>query len=198
MAPRAVKVSQYAEDTRRIEDAVKKLRLYNCPNIHQYATDNALPYKRLLRAYKGLPNRSTRPPTNRKLSMEQDLALCRFLDAIDAIGFGIHHGLIEQQANANALLDESYLGTQEDAPTIGKHWARRWLLFHPEYRRVKAKPTELAGKFAQQPDGVRAWYQKLREVADAKGILPEDMWNMDECGCCARKTSTFILSRAAR
>jgi hypothetical protein len=56
--------------------------------------------------YKGGRTRSDRRPPNRLLLEEQDLALKRYMDAIDAIGYGVYWGLVEQQANA--ILAESY------------------------------------------------------------------------------------------
>jgi hypothetical protein len=75
--------------------------------------------------YKGGRTRSDRRPPNLRLSEEQDLALERYIDAVDAIGYGVHRGLVEQQANA--LLEESYTGLDEAYPQLGKHWVRWWL-----------------------------------------------------------------------
>jgi hypothetical protein len=55
----------------------------------------------------------------------------RYLDAIDAIGYGIHRNLVATQAYA--LLEESYMGLDEAPPLLGKQWARRWLERHPQY-----------------------------------------------------------------
>jgi hypothetical protein len=68
--------------------------------------------------YKGGRTRSDRRPPNRLLSEEQDLALERYMDAIDAIGYGVYRGLVEQQANA--ILAESYTGLDEAHPPLGK------------------------------------------------------------------------------
>jgi hypothetical protein len=169
----------YDKDCQLIADAVAELRRWENPNVSAYARDHGLNYQRLLRAYKGGNNRSTRPSTNRKLTEEQDLALERFLDAVDDIGFGIHAGLVAQQANA--LLAESHTGS-DPPPTVGKRWPARWLKAHPKFVRVKAKPLEIARKLAQSPEGIQAWFMKVQAKIEELGVLPEDMWNMDECG----------------
>jgi hypothetical protein len=64
------------------------------PNIKSYATAHNLPYYQLCRAYLNLPTRSNRELTNRLLTKEQDLALVRYLDAINAIGYDIHRNLV--------------------------------------------------------------------------------------------------------
>jgi hypothetical protein len=131
------------------------------------------------------------------LSEEQDLALERYLDAIDAIGFGVHRALVEQQASA--LLMESYTGINEGPPQIGKQWARRWLLRHPKYKRVKAKPMEVQRKLAQEPEALKGWFDRLQSIKEELGILPEDVYNMDETGCrIGVATSQYVYSKNGR
>ncbi|KAF2824588.1 HET-domain-containing protein [Ophiobolus disseminans] len=139
-----------------------------------YATLHALPYQRLLRLYNKDATRSDRKPPNYRLSDEQDLAFERYLDAIDAIGYGIHRGLVTAQAYA--LMKESYMGLDEAPPPLGKNWGRRWLKRHPKYRRVKAKPIE-------EPEALRGWFNLLESFTQKLGIQPEDLYNMDETGC---------------
>ncbi|EDU45984.1 multidrug resistance protein fnx1 [Pyrenophora tritici-repentis Pt-1C-BFP] len=138
---------------------------------------------RLRRAYLGLSNRCNRakPPALYRLNESQDFALERYLNAIDNIGFGIHRGLVEQQANS--LLEDAYTGLDEVAPKFGKLWARRWLARHPKYRRVKAKSIEVQRKLAQEPATLLDWYTRLKDLIEERGILPEDIYNMDETGC---------------
>ncbi|KAF1999840.1 hypothetical protein P154DRAFT_381094, partial [Amniculicola lignicola CBS 123094] len=90
-----------------------------------------LPYYRLRRTYLDLPIRSDRKPLNYRLSAEQDLALKRYLDAIDAISYSIHRSIITSQAYA--LLEESYTGVDKAPKLLGKNWAQRWLARHPKY-----------------------------------------------------------------
>jgi hypothetical protein len=94
MLPCVSKVSQYAAEVAELREHVAHLCLFTRPNIKSYATVHALPYQRLLRLYNDGVTRSDRKPPNYRLSDEQDLALERYLDAIDAIGYGIHRGLV--------------------------------------------------------------------------------------------------------
>ncbi|KAI1676177.1 DDE superfamily endonuclease [Pyrenophora tritici-repentis] len=54
----------------------------------------------------------------------------------------------------------------------------------PKYRRVKAKSIEVQRKLAQEPAALLDWYTRLKDLVDERGILPEDIYNMDETGCC--------------
>jgi hypothetical protein len=135
MPPCVSKISQYAAKVAELREHITHLCQYTKPNIKSYATVHALPYQRLLRLYNDSATRSNHKPLNYHLSKEQDLALKRYLDAIDAIGYGIHRGLVITQAYA--LMEESYIGPDEASPPLGKNWGRRWLQRHPKYRRVK-------------------------------------------------------------
>ena len=103
--------TKYSKINSRIVLAVQTLQTVPNPNIAAFARDHNLPYRRLNRAYKGGNSRSTRPPTNKLLTEEQEVALKHFLNAINNIGFSIHKALVEQQCNA--LLALSYTGPKE-------------------------------------------------------------------------------------
>lgn len=188
---------RYRIDVEVLRAHAAKLHTYTKPNISSYATLHNLPYQRLLRAYKDAPTRSDRKPNNCRLTDAQDYALERYLDAINAIGFGIHHRMIAQQAYA--LLQETYIGVDEEPPQLGKNWARRWLHRHPKYRRVKSKPMEVQRMLAQQPEALRQWFDQLEATMAELGVQPHDMYNMDETGCrIGVATSQYVYSVGGR
>jgi hypothetical protein len=113
------KVSKYAVEVVELREHAIKLRQYTNPNIRSYATAHNLPYYQLRRAYLNLPTRSDRKPVNYRLNDEQDLALERYLDAINAIGFGIHRELVAQQAYA--LLQEPCISVAELLAPLGRN-----------------------------------------------------------------------------
>lgn len=173
--------SKYRKEVVLYKEHAAKLHRHLKPNISSYAKAHNLGYKRLLRAYNNAPTRSDKKPTNCRLNDTQDLALERYLDAINAIGFGIHHRMIAQQAYA--LLQESYIGPDESPPPLGNNWARRWLQRHQKYRRIKTKPMEVQRMLAQQPDALRQWFEQLQATIEQLGVQHDDMYNMDETGC---------------
>jgi len=176
----------YIEECVVLDEHALRLHALSRPNIKSYAETHHLPYQRLRRAYQGGKTRSNRQSTaeHRRLSPELDLALCWYLDALDAIGYGVHRGIIHAQATA--LLHEAYTGSDKGPPLLGKNWSRQWLKRHPKYKRVKATPMEVLRKLQQQPEGICDWYGKLKATTDELGVVPEDMYNMDETGCRIR------------
>ena len=188
---------KYRKEVALYKEHAAKLHSHQKPNISSYAKTYNLGYKRLLRAYKNALTRSDKKPTNYRLNDAQDLALERYLDAINAIGFGIHHRMIAQQAYA--LLQESYIGLDESPTPLGHNWARRWLQRHPKYRRVRSKPMEVQRMLAQQPDALRHWFEQLQATIEKLGVQPNDMYNMDETGCrIGVASSQYVYSAGGR
>ena len=68
-------MAEYLLIAQQITEAAEVLRTRKKPHVAAYARDHGLPYDRLLHAYNGGNNRSTRPPTNQVLDNAQLLAL---------------------------------------------------------------------------------------------------------------------------
>jgi hypothetical protein len=100
--------------------AAKLIAIKNL-NIKHYSTVLYLPYQQLLRAYQGSKTQSNQPvPDNaRRLNPNLDLALCQYLDALDAISYGIHRGLVHTQATA--LLHKAYISVDKAPPLLSKN-----------------------------------------------------------------------------
>ena len=148
--------------------------------MKSYAAANDLPYRRLVRAYNGGKDKSTRAGTNLLLTKIHNDALLEFCDSIDAMGMGVHKGLVEGEANH--LLREAH-DSEGKPPQCGRHWASRWLSRQKQYAQVRAKPLDALHSSAYSQEGIRKWFDKLKAEIDNLGIQPSDMWNMDETGC---------------
>ena len=110
-------IAKYVLTAQRITKAVEVLRTRRKPHVAAYARDHSLPYDRLLHAYNGGNNRSTRPPTNQVLNNAQLLALKLYLDHIDRIRFGIRHRQVTNAANA--ILAEGWAIKYKEPPKVG-------------------------------------------------------------------------------
>src|SRR6266480_2094371 len=73
----------YHDIEHRIDDALKALQHQTNPEVASVAREYDVPYQRLLARFNGRNSKSTRPPTNRKLTEEQESALCQYLDTLD-------------------------------------------------------------------------------------------------------------------
>ena len=86
------------------------------------------PYQRLRRRLQGYESRSTRSPTNMRLSSDQEEELLTELHRCERLGD--HVGVRAITISANSILRRSHEGT-EPAPTVTMNWASRFLKRHP-------------------------------------------------------------------
>ena len=65
---------------------------------------------------------------------------------------------------------------------VGPHWTRRFLDRHPEYFKRKQKPLAVERKNAHNLVDMEEYFETFRKLVEWFGLVPEDMWNMDETG----------------
>lgn len=160
----------------RIQDALEELSQSEHPKVAVAARNHAVPYQRLLARWKGRPSKLGQPGNNKRLSIEQELALCEYLDRLDEMGTPARIPMIE--SGANSILRRMHPDDQPGPPpTVGKRWAERFLERHPIRRRgaLGVKRTK-----AHNPDEIMAWFTQFKKTVDEKEIQPEDIWNFDE------------------
>jgi Tc5 transposase DNA-binding domain len=109
-------------------------------NVAAKAREIGVHKDRLYRRLKGVGPRTTRKPINSKLSVVQEASLMRYILCLDDIGQAVRYDWISHVANA--ILAEDH--TDDDLPpSVGSHWARRFLNRHPELHKARQKPLEL-------------------------------------------------------
>ena len=76
----------YSEIESRIQEALDALSKRDKPNIAAAAREFRVPEQRLRARWNGCLSKQERPAANRKLSEALELAVCRYLDRLDAVG----------------------------------------------------------------------------------------------------------------
>ncbi|EED15732.1 hypothetical protein TSTA_051690, partial [Talaromyces stipitatus ATCC 10500] len=96
------------------------------PNFSKSSREYGVSRKKLSRRWHGLPSpsRSTRPPTRRLLSLDQEKALILWIDYLDNIGAPPTNQQIEE--SANYLLGKDFRG-QGEPPLAGKNWVHDFI-----------------------------------------------------------------------
>ncbi|KAA8911523.1 hypothetical protein FN846DRAFT_412563 [Sphaerosporella brunnea] len=126
----------------RIQAAIEVLRARGeeNPNIAAAAREFKLPPQRLRARWGGRHSKKTRPASNRKLTEEQELAVCLYLDRLGgATTTETSSTRLEMVTGcANGILQRAHTDPSIPAPVVGEHWARRFLARHPEYCAVEA------------------------------------------------------------
>src|SRR6266480_1262342 len=119
-------------------------------------------------------NQST--PSNARLSLEQDKALCYFLNYLTGFSIPLVYQKIASTATHILQINDV------DEKPVSEMWPRRWIKAHPEFKVVKEKPIEQAREEVMNVYNIRDWFRKLEPIMREHDIFPEDFWNMDEMG----------------
>ena len=120
-------------------------------NVAELTRTYEVPVHRLRACLHGRQARQERPATNRKLTEDQVLAFCQYLDRLDTIGTSARIQMVS--GCANAIFQYWHLG-DGSAPQVGDHRAQRFLDRHSEYFIQKQQSNDANRKNAHQPDGI--------------------------------------------
>ena len=66
----------------------------------------------------------------------------------------------------------------------GKHWISRFLLRNPAIKSKVGQKLDHKRANAPSIEALKTWFDRFKEFVDLHKIKPENMWNMDENGCC--------------
>ena len=171
-----ISTDNYAAEEERVEDAVEEaLRSPDKPNFKALAKKYQVNRLRISRRYHGGKSRSSRAPTNRKLSDQQEESLKEWIRPLDALHLSARPSLIE--ASANQLIRQGWTDPLTKPPVVGKNWVER----NADLFRVRQKPRELS-RMTQNRRTIGAFFKRLAAVLKQYGIQWQDIWNVDETG----------------
>ena len=116
------------------------------------------------------------------MSADEELAVCLYLDRLEAIGTAARKQMIT--GCANDILRRSFTPCESDTkpPEVGPLWTQRFLERHPEYKVRKQRSIDSNRKNAHDPEVFEDWFHRYKALVDEKGILPGDIYNFDETG----------------
>jgi hypothetical protein len=182
---------------RRIQEA---LAAYNCgafTTLGKAATAFDVPYRKLVSRRNGAQPKSSNGGNGRKLSEEQEMALCNWIDQQNRFGFPPRFDHIEQAANRILRLGNT---SNRPPPEVGSRWASRFVQRHPKYTPRKSQPLEVERLANHDPKMLAEWFDKFEAIKKEEGILDKDIYNMDETGYFAGtvKQSLVIVPKADR
>jgi DDE superfamily endonuclease/Tc5 transposase DNA-binding domain len=167
----------YQEIEERVTKACEELNSQKKPNITKTARKYGAPRGRVSRRFhKKAGSSSSIGGHNKRLNGDEDRVLCTYIDFADEIGLPIREKTLV--VAANSILRNHY----PDPPILSKMWASRWLSRHPEYSKKTRKPLAAVRKNTHDPEGLMAWFEKLRAIRQRYGIVDADIHNMDETG----------------
>ncbi|KJZ68840.1 hypothetical protein HIM_11770 [Hirsutella minnesotensis 3608] len=164
----------------RLEDAVQYSRDFPHDSIRSVAMRFGMGHITLRYRLKRSEHKSSRIAHNRKLSVADEGAICRYVDRLDAINLAVRPEFIVDAANAilRANAPSAKLG---DPPTVGVHWATRFIQRH-NYDKRRQKTLSADRAASEDLHWVVEYFKRLQKILEQEGIQPDDIWNMDETG----------------
>lgn len=136
--------------------------------------------QRLQRRLQGINQRPGWKAHNTKLTRPEEAALCRYIDRLDVANFSVRPEFITDAANY-ILKERSSSSSSASVPTVGKLWTTRFIRRH-RYLRQRQQMLDSNRQSSEDVNRVIAYFNSLRKVIDEEGVIPEDIWNMDETG----------------
>ena len=171
---------EYRAIETRINDALEFMQRVEGATIAEAARECDVPYSRLRARVAGRQTRSGRPKNNQRLTSDQEEALNIYLRRLDQIGLCARLPFVHNAVNS--ILARSHTDPTTSPPKIGEHWVRRWRARNPNWFKVKQKPLDLVRAAAQDIVDIEEWFASFKATCDEEGILPSNIWNMDETG----------------
>ncbi|KID81501.1 transposase, partial [Metarhizium majus ARSEF 297] len=162
----------------RVNEALEYIDANPGAKIRAVARKFDVPRGRLQRRGNGVPARKGHPARNTKLSREEEVALCNYIDRLEKANFAVRAEFITDAANY--ILKERASST---APPelVGTRWTTRFVKRH-NYHKSLQKKLDSNRKASEDITRALSYYNKLKEVIEEYGIPPDDIWNMDETG----------------
>jgi Tc5 transposase DNA-binding domain len=149
-------------------------------NIHQAAVATGTSRRTLTRRYMGGQTRHEANINHQALSPNEEYALTKWVERLSCTGHPVHHSFLRALAHEIRRPRLELEGTV--ANQLGKHWVSRFLTRHPSLQSKVAKSIEVARKEVTEKQ-LQSWFTTFKHVIDEHGIVPDNVYNMDETGC---------------
>lgn len=116
--------------------------------------------------------------SKQKLTPAEEHVLVNFILESANRGFPLDHKAIQHHANA---IRESRLGG--DCEKCGKAWVSRFLDRHRDTIQTHwSKPLDTQRAKSLNPEAVASWFEIVRKFIVEEGVLPTQLYAMDESG----------------
>lgn len=133
------------------------------------------------------------------------LTIKSLCDTANYILLAKHKGVIDFTAlsSPNNIFDE--LGDAENAPRVGKNWAKRWIKKHDDrIKRYRARKLDSQRARAVNPENIGHWFSLVRSIYVREGdkedgevegtMTPDRIYGMDEtCGWFDNAGRSMVL-----
>ena len=157
----------YTEREARLAEAVEYAQSLEQPVLAAIAKQHDVCRMTLTRRLEGHLSRSSRLPTNRKMTQEMENALKRFCQTLEQMGVAV---TVKQLRKAALSMFKGVSQGEKFEVTLGVNWIERFVKRN-ELFTVTQKSREVARVVATDPKVIRSYFQDFRKTREKYGIL---------------------------
>lgn len=157
----------YTANESRLAKAVEEAQATENPVLGSIAKQHQVDRMTLVRRLEGSRSRSTRVPTNRKMTPEMEKALARYCKTLREMGVA---ATVEHLRKAALHMLGSKSDSNELDVKLGKHWIERYIDRNNLFT-VNQKSREVNRVIATDRRTMRSYFMDLRMAIDEFGIL---------------------------
>ncbi len=139
-----------------INDAINELHDGRYSNPTAAARAFWVPPRTVQRRLQRTGSRSTRPPTNRALNVEQEQSIRDYIQRLDEQNISAKISMI--QAAANYLLQQSHFDRTSVPHQVSENWTRRFLECNPQFHKRKQKHLAVERKNAHNEKDFKEYF----------------------------------------
>ena len=149
------------------------------PNVYQASLATRTPMKTLYRRAQGGQTRREVNIHRQALSPDEERALVSWVEHLSCTGHPVRHKFLRELAEE--IRKPRIERENWQFSPLGKHWVSRFLSRNSSLQSKVAKSIEVARKEVTE-EQLQSWFASFKRAIDEHGILPENVYNMDETG----------------
>ncbi len=173
MATLQQKQALYKEGRLNLAIQAYKQGQFQSPNAAAIAYD--VPQRTFTRRLAGIqPKRGSRAP-NRLLTINEEESLVDWILSMDRRGMPPRIATVGQMAGV-------LLARHHQLVVIGRNWASTFINNHEALKSKYNRKYDYQRAKCEDPELIRAWFQRIQATIAEYGILEDDIYNFDETG----------------
>lgn len=180
------------EQEGRVLLAISAIQKQEITSIHEAARPFNVPYSTLNTRLHGTTNRAETCANGYKLTQAEEESLVQWILSMDQRGAAPRPATVREMAN---LL----LAARELIPvqTVGENWVYKFVKRHSELTTRFSRCYNYERAKCEDPRIIHDWFNCVQQTIMQYGILPDDIYNLDETGFAMGLIATAkVVTRA--
>ncbi len=165
--------SRYQITEERISDTINVFHNGDYTNLTAAARAFGVSTKTVHQKLDGRASKSSRLPSNKVLSLEQEQALRDYIQRLDEQNVLAKVSMI--RAAANYILIMLHSDHLTPPPQVSPVWTKQFLDHNPQFHKKKQKPLAVERKNAHNESDFQEYFEKYKGIRIEKGIADKNV-----------------------